>query len=98
MYLGVVLLEASRSQKDEASEVGGLALQALGDSIDQQGSAPQAVPYSPQPIGLPLLAGGLLLLCATAAAAPAACFAALLAFHPEQVGNMKVRDVAAPEE
>ena len=96
-YLGVVLLEASRSKKDEASEVGGLALQASGDSIDQQGGAPQAVPYGPQPIGLPLFAIGLLPLCATAAAAPAACLATLLAFHPEKVGSTRVRDAAEPE-
>ena len=46
-YLGVVLLEASRSEKDEAGEVGGLTLQAPGHSVDEQGSPSQAVPYSP---------------------------------------------------
>lgn len=92
MYLGVVLLEASRREKDEAGEVGRLPLKALGDSIDEQGSASQAVPYSPQPVGLVLLATALLLVPATVAAASAACLAALLAFDPEQVGNESVRD------
>lgn len=84
VYLGVVLLEASRREEDEAGEVGGLPLQAPGDSIDEQGGASQAVPHSPQPVGLPLLATALLLVPATVAAASAACLAALLAFDPDR--------------
>lgn len=83
VYLGVVLLEASRREEDEAGEVGRLPLQAAHDSIDEQGSASQAVPNSPQLVGLALLATALLLEPATVAAAPAACLAALLAFDPE---------------
>ena len=82
LYLGVVLLEASRSEKDEAGEVGGLPLQAAGHSIYQQGGASQAVPHSPQPVGLLGLAAGLLLQCTAAAAASAVCSAAWLALHP----------------
>lgn len=90
VYLGVVLLEASRGEEDEAGEVGRLPLQAAGDSINEQGGASQAVPHSPQPVGLMLLATALLLVCATVAAASAACLAALLAFDPEQVGSTRV--------
>lgn len=91
MYLGVVLLKASRSEQDEASEVCGLALKAPGDSIDEQGGASQAVPHSPQPVGLLLLAAGQLLVPTAAAAASAVCSAvcsaALLAFDPATGGE-----------
>lgn len=82
LYLGVVLLEASRSEKDEAGEVGGLALQAACHSVYQQGGTSQAVPHSPQPVRLLRLAVCLLLVCTAAAAASAVHSAALLAFHP----------------
>ena len=84
VYLGVVLLEASRREEDEAGEVGRLPLQAAHDSIDEQGGASQAVPHSPQPVGLMLLATALLLEPATVAAASAAGLAALLAFDPDR--------------
>lgn len=83
MHLRVVLLETSGSEKNKACEVSGLAMQAAHDSIDEQRSSSQAVPHGPEPVGLLRLTTlTQTWLSPTAAAAPAAWLAAVLALHP----------------